>query len=513
MIRKKPVFIRFLLVVLGLLILFTLPVIAQPRVTFRFNLTPNVYISIPRSPSVNISVDRGEDSTYFIGDPITIRYGASNAGYINIFDYTPDGGVIILVRDQRISAGSNLVLNSTVSGPAGVERLVILYTPKPVGENQIQGFIESPHQSGRQFPLSAVNRTHFNVAARTRSTTLTLEPSSFTLEPGSSYTMTAQLTDVNGRPLRGANLSWSTDNGSLSSYNTITDSNGRSSVDYYAPNTTRPSTAVINVNFSGGGGASPSFAQSTVNIISRTRPTEILINPTSFSARPGDEVLLTATLRDLNGNPINGRTIYWTSSLGSFNKSSVATDSSGRATVIYYASEVNDVTTVSITAEFRGATGLGSTTTTISGVIEPIFPVTPTNTLYYFDFGNGAAEHNFLTMRYTGNLVNGYSLSNTYSLEILSGNNIDLTFSPGSIPEKASLFIWAQGDSGARVRVTFNNRNPLNINLDSGLIEPDNPKIINIPIQNLIEGNNRLRIEGDVGRRRPIHIQRVMIVF
>jgi len=116
-------------------------------------------------------------------------------------------------------------------------------------------------------------------------------------------------------------------------------------------------------------------------------------------------------------------------------------------------------------------------------------------------------------MRYTGNLVNGYSLSNTYSLEILSGNNIDLTFSPGSIPEKASLFIWAQGDSGARVRVTFNNRNPLNINLDSGLIEPDNPKIINIPIQNLIEGNNRLRIEGDVGRRRPIHIQRVMIVF
>ncbi len=513
MIRKKTVFLSFLLMILGIMTFSAISVGAQPRVTFRFNLNPNVYISIPRSPSVNISVDRGEDATYFIGDPITIRYGASNAGYINIFDYTSDGGVIILVRDQRISSGSNLALNSSVSGPAGVERLIILYTPKPVGDNQIQNFIESPHQSGRQFPLSAVNRTHFNVAARTRSTILSLEPSSFTIEPGSSYTMTAQLTDANGRPLRGANLNWSTDNGSLSSYNTITDPNGRSSVDYYAPNTTRPSTAVISVNFSGGGGASPSNVQSTVNIISRTRPSEIIMNPTSFSARPGDEVRITATLRDINGNPINGRTLYWTTDLGSFNKSSVATDSSGRANVIYYAPDVSDVTTVSVTAEFRGVTGLGATTTTISGIIEPIFPITPTNTLYYFDFGNGAAEHNFLTMRYTGNLVNGFSLSDTYSLEILSGNNVDLTFSPGSIPEKATLFIWAQGDSGARVRVTFNNRNPLNINLDSSIIEPDNPKVVNIPIQSLVEGNNRLRIEGDAARRRAIHIQRLVIVF
>ena len=513
MIRKKAVFIGFLLMVLGIMMFSAVSVGAQPRVTFRFNLNPNVYISIPRSPSVNISVDRGEDATYFIGDPITVRYGASNAGYINIFDYTSDGGVIILVRDQRINAGSNLVLNSSVSGPAGVERLVILFTPKPVGDNQIQNFIESPHQSGRQFPQSAVNRTHFNVAARARSTILSLEPSSFTIEPGSSYTMTAQVTDPNGRPLRGANLNWSTNNGRLSSNNTTTDMNGRSSVDYYAPNTTQPSTAVINVHFSGGGGASPSSAQSTVNIISRTRPAEITINPSSFSAKPGDEVRLTATLRDINGNPIHGRTLYWTTDLGSFNKTSVATDSSGRATVIYYAPEVSDITTVSVTAEFRGATGVGTAITTISGIIEPMIPFTPTNTLYYFDFGNGAAEYNFLTMRYTGNLVNGFSLSDTYSLEILSGNNIDLTFSPGSIPEKATLYIWAQGDSGARVRVTFNNRNPLNINVDSGIIEPDSPKVVNIPIQSLVEGNNRLRIEGDSARRRAIHIQRIVIVF
>jgi len=513
MMGKKTVFTSFLVMVLGIMMLSTLPLDAQPRISFRFTLNPNVYISIPRSPSVNISVDRGEDATYYIGDPITIRYGASQTGYINIFDYTPDGGVIILVRDQRISAGSSQALNSTVTGPAGVERLVILYTPKPVGDSQIQGFIESPHQSGRQFPLSAVNRTHFNVATRTRYTNLTLEPSSFTIEPGSSYTMTAQLTDPNGRPLRGATLNWSTDNGSLSSFNTVTDVNGRSSVDYYAPNTTRPSTAVINVSFSGGGGGTPSSAQSMVNIISRTRPAEITINPSSFSAKSGDQIRLTATLRDFNGNPISGRTLYWTTDLGSFNKSSIPTDASGRATVIYYAPEVTEVTSVSVTVEFRGAPGLDASINTISGIVEPITPITPSNTLYYFDFGNGTAENNFLTMRYTGNIVNGYSLSNTYSLEILGSNNIDLTFSPDSIPEKATLYVWAQGDSGAKIRITLNNRNPLKISLDSDIIEPDNPKVVNIPIQNLVEGTNRLRIESDTGRSRVIHLQRVIIVF
>jgi len=151
MLREKKVIISLLTTLLVLILFSTLSVGAQPRVFLRFSLNPNVYTSIPRSPSVNISVDRGEDSTYFIGDPITIRYGASKAGYVNIFDYTPDGGVIILARDQRINAGGHMVLNSTVFGPAGVERLVILYTPKPVGESQIQGFIESPHQSDANF--------------------------------------------------------------------------------------------------------------------------------------------------------------------------------------------------------------------------------------------------------------------------------------------------------------------------------------------------------------------------
>jgi len=511
--RAKVVIMGLIVFAFGVTLFTSALAWAQPRVTLRFNLTPNVYISIPRSPSVSISVDRGEDATYYIGDPITIRYGASQAGYINIFDYTPDGGVIILVRDQRINAGASQVLNSTVTGPAGTERLVILYTPKPVGESQIQGFIESPHQSGRQFPLSAVNRTHFNVVSRTRVTNLTIQPATFTIEPGSNYTLTALLTDANGRPLRGSALAWSTDNGSLDTYNTITDNSGRSSIVYYAPSTTRPNTAVINVSFSGGGGASPSSAQSIANIASRTRSTEIIVSPSSFSAKSGDEIRFTATLRDMNGNPISGRTLYWTTDLGSFSRTSTITDSSGKATVSFYAPDVSEMTSAALTVEFRGATGLGSSSNTLSGSIEPIMPTTPTTTLFYLDFGTGTAENNFLTMRYTGNVTYGYSLSGTYSLEMLTGNTIDLTFSPGTIPEKATLLLWGQGDSGTKIRLTLNNQRLSSITTGSNIIEPDSPKIINLPMNKIIEGNNRLRIEVDVGRNQMVHIQRVIIVF
>ncbi|HCU21456.1 MAG TPA: hypothetical protein DF698_00920, partial [Candidatus Atribacteria bacterium] len=171
--RKKVLLTGFMIVV-SVINLFIIPAsFAQSK----FTLNNDMYLSIPQSHSVNISIDRGQNSTYFIDDPIIIRYGARKAGYINIFDYTPDGSVLLLVKNQETIAGSNLILNRKVKGPTGIERLIILFTPKPVGENELKVFIESPHQSNRNFPLSAVNRTHFNVADRNpRAPNIILEP-------------------------------------------------------------------------------------------------------------------------------------------------------------------------------------------------------------------------------------------------------------------------------------------------------------------------------------------------
>ena len=138
---RRKILLTGFLVVASVINLFMIPTgFAQPK----FTLNSDIYLAIPQSHSVNISIDRGQDSTYFIDDPIIIRYGATKTGYINIFDYTPGGSVLLLVRNQEIISGSNLILNSKVKGPTGIDRLIILFTPKPVGENELKIFIESP---------------------------------------------------------------------------------------------------------------------------------------------------------------------------------------------------------------------------------------------------------------------------------------------------------------------------------------------------------------------------------
>ena len=38
---------------------------AQPRISIRFQLLPDVYISIPRSPQITLSIDKGERANYY----------------------------------------------------------------------------------------------------------------------------------------------------------------------------------------------------------------------------------------------------------------------------------------------------------------------------------------------------------------------------------------------------------------------------------------------------------------
>jgi hypothetical protein len=372
--RRKILLTGILVVALVVCLLTTQSIFAQTK----FNLNSDIYLSIPRSHSVNISIDRGQDSTYFIDDPIIIRYGARKTGYINIFDYAPDGSVLLLVKNQEIIAGSNLILNRKVKGPTGIERLIILFTPKPVGENELKVFIESPHQSNRYFPLSFVNHTHFNVADRNpRAPNITLEPSQFIIEPGSCYDITAQLTFHNGQPVQNSPVDWSTDYGTLNTKSNLTDNNGKATVTYQAPESSQIKTAVITAFSPGHAGIPPTSAKAIVNITSRTRSTEIVVSPSSFSSQPGENIQFTVTLQDTCGNPISDRTLYWSSNIDNLNESSAITNISGQVTISFIVPEVNEETPIDLTIEFLGANGLCSSKITISGNIKPFSSITP----------------------------------------------------------------------------------------------------------------------------------------
>ena len=157
----------FILSLLVFLLCGTMLVGAQPRVSIRFQLHPDVYVSIPRSQQITLSIDKGEGANYYINEPITIRYRANRDGYVNLIEYLPNGDVSILVRDQFVRSGKEEKFVGTVYGPAGVERIVVLLTPDRVSSADLESFIQSPHQGDRIFGSRfSANRTPFQVFAR-----------------------------------------------------------------------------------------------------------------------------------------------------------------------------------------------------------------------------------------------------------------------------------------------------------------------------------------------------------
>ena len=482
---------------------------AQPRISIRFQLLPDVYISIPRSPQITLSIDKGEGANYYIDDPITIRYRANRDGYVNLIDYLPDGGVSILVRDEFIRSGEEGRFAGRVYGPAGVERIVVLLTPDKVSERDLESFIKSPHQADRIFGTRyATNRIHFQVLARMESTVLTIEPDDLTMDPGTSVVLTATLKDVRGRPITGEEIRWSANAGRLSASRTTTDLRGQGRVTFYAPS--QPDTVTIEARFPGGVNSASASARATIRVERRTYYTTLEVAPSSFTIDGGGNVKLVATLKDENGKPVYGRTIYWEVTEGDLDKYSTPTDSSGKAVVYYYAPEVDEVTDVKITAQFRGVGGLAPASFEVWGTIEPL-PVALTSSIFYLDFGSGTPRGNIDRLRYSGDIVLGFSLNDLYVLEMKPREAIEFEFNPGGSPREGAIFLWLQGESGGKARVSVNGNRLATISVSRDLIAPGGEEKIIIPRNVLVRGINRLRIEADPGRN--IRVQKVIIVF
>jgi hypothetical protein len=94
----------------------------------------------------------------------------------------------------------------------------------------------------------------------------------------------------------------------------------------------------------------------------------------------GDSLTLTATLKDVNGNPLTGKTITWseTQGRGTLDPTSGTTDENGRMTVTYTAPTVTQIENVTIKASFAGDGDYEASENTSTGTITPI-PRTPTS--------------------------------------------------------------------------------------------------------------------------------------
>ncbi|MEM2481069.1 MAG: Ig-like domain-containing protein, partial [Candidatus Hadarchaeales archaeon] len=84
------------------------------------------------------------------------------------------------------------------------------------------------------------------------------------------------------------------------------------------------------------------------------KPSTLRIWPPGFSIKKGENLVLTVILLDPEGRPLGGKTIDWSANLGTLVPPSLATDELGRASVLYFAPEVEADTPVVVTVSFAG---------------------------------------------------------------------------------------------------------------------------------------------------------------
>jgi hypothetical protein len=158
-------------------------------------------------------------------------------------------------------------------------------------------------------------------------TSLSVSPSSFTLGPGQTQTLTATLT-ADGTPLPGRTVSWSATAGSVYPSSGLTDSSGRVTAVYTAPDT--PTTATITASFAGDAeyGSSYGLSSATVrfeSVLFFTKPdgTPLAYTAIYYGTSEGQETALLGTTDGagritLTDPALRGTTVYFRSEDGKY---------------------------------------------------------------------------------------------------------------------------------------------------------------------------------------------------
>jgi hypothetical protein len=134
----------FLLMVLFFLVVGIQPALAQIY-EFQVNLNEQTYLDLlPVSPFVTVLPDKGNFATYFIGDPISLVYEALKTGYVSILDYTEDERVRILKNNEPVSPGTKKSIQGIVTEPEGMERFLILLSPRVIPDRILVQAMNNP---------------------------------------------------------------------------------------------------------------------------------------------------------------------------------------------------------------------------------------------------------------------------------------------------------------------------------------------------------------------------------
>jgi hypothetical protein len=182
-------------------------------------------------------------------------------------------------------------------------------------------------------------------------TEIAVAPVTFNIESRESTTLSATLRDSTGNPVAGKTIAWSATSGTLTPTSGTTDQQGQAVATYTAPLSCIETSVTVTSSFGGDASYRQTGADALGTIAPVSLQTSLSLDTTTFTVASGDTATFTAVLKS-GDSPLPGKTIGWQATSGAFNASSSSTDSSGQATCVYTAPEVERDTAVTITASF-----------------------------------------------------------------------------------------------------------------------------------------------------------------
>jgi len=320
----------------------------------RVNLTVGAYPTTPNVTAIWINT-KGSATVRFVVE--TVQVTASPT--VIVIQFTMNSTITAVVEvEGNPLAGANVTFTATAgtlskswatTDATGTARVTLsartVATPTIATVTAI--WINAPDSAAVQFTAETIQ--------------VTASPTMIAVNSDMKSTITANLT-VDGTLIEGANVTFTTDAGSLSSSWAITDVNGLARVNLTAgmsPVLANVTAKWVNTE----GSTSVLFVLDTVQV--SASPTVIVIGSTMNST-------MTATVTR-NSNPVVGANVTFTTTAGNLSKSWALTDLNGVATVNLTARWwTTPDTTATVTATWVTISGPKSDSTTVLFTIENI---------------------------------------------------------------------------------------------------------------------------------------------
>lgn len=470
--------------------------------------------SLPLSPFIFLLPDRGEWGLYYPGENIVLQYGSSKDGYVSIFDYTPDGKARIIKNNEPIAEGVQRKIYGVVSGPEGVERFLMVLSDKIIPDRLLVEAMRNPSRIEEivGYPV-LLHYCRIQVVTERR----TLAPSyiSFDEVPGEipaggNLKVRAFLSDREGNALFNRPIYWEVNQGTLDNYETQTSTSGAVEVWYSAPSSLESTEVILKAYFPGDTIYEEAEGEIRFLVIPEKIQTTIVLTPKSFHIAGGEVLDFQAELRDLRGKPVEGRSVRWEASIGSWEQEITYTDEAGITTNRLYAPKVAGQETVEVKVSFAGVKNLLPSEDYAYGTISGL-EVYPKEGLYFLDFTSGEPYTNFEHLTYWGELLSGYAVNPAWVLSLLDGEFIEVGFSLSQPLHLGALYLWGKAQDEVFLKIILNDQLIFSGRAAEGMVSPSEAQMIYIA-DYLKLGNNLLRIEVE-SSQGLYHLQRLLVVF